>query len=317
MSVPTVSIIMPAYNAEKYIAESIQSAREQTFDDWELIVVDDGSTDTTAKIVKEAAIKDDRIVYIYKENKKLPAARNTCIRNSKGDFIAFLDADDLWMPEKLQKQVSIFEEQKVDIVFTNGFILQEETQALIDYPTKPGFYGPKEMYGLQYFGNYIPVLSVLIKKELIVAIGEQDESLIYGCEDWDYWLRAARIGATFYGMPEKLFKYRVHEGGMSRKRTVMQLAEFTALYKNIDYRFLSKGNIYIRLAGLMEQNAPALLAEGKNELAAQEIWSVLKLRFSMRYWMVYLIAKLNIKPLFKHVNYFFHYGSILLKARKS
>jgi len=246
-----VSIIMPAYNAEKYIAESIASAQRQTFRDWELIVIDDGSTDSTAEIVKGLQQNDERIIYVHQQNKKLPAARNCGIKLSKGQYVAFLDSDDLWLPEKLERQLEAFEKQKADLVFTDGFILKEKTQELIPYPTVSGFFTGEEMYRIEYFSNLIPVLSVLIKKDWLNKIGHQDETLIFGCEDWDYWLRMARNGATFYGMPEKLFKYRVHDGGMSRKIAWMKLAEFTVLYHNIDYRYISKREIYKRLAYLI------------------------------------------------------------------
>src|SRR5919106_5413407 len=101
MSANLVSVIMPAYNAEKYIAGSIRSVIVQTYSDWELIVVDDGSTDSTATVVQEFVARDPRIKYIFQENGRLGKARNTGIRNSSGPLIAFLDSDDLWVPIKL------------------------------------------------------------------------------------------------------------------------------------------------------------------------------------------------------------------------
>jgi teichuronic acid biosynthesis glycosyltransferase TuaG len=101
---------MPAYNAEKYIAESIRSALDQTHTNWELVVVDDGSTDGTAEIVRGFRRADDRIKYIFQQNGRLGKARNTGLENSTGRLIAFLDSDDLWARGKLELQVKIMEE---------------------------------------------------------------------------------------------------------------------------------------------------------------------------------------------------------------
>src|SRR5262245_5671997 len=95
---------MPAYNAEKYIGAAIESVIAQTYADWELIVVDDGSTDNTAKVVRQVAARESRIKYLFQENCRLGKARNTAIQNSGGPLIAFLDSDDLWLPQKLEKQ---------------------------------------------------------------------------------------------------------------------------------------------------------------------------------------------------------------------
>src|ERR1044072_6081218 len=104
MSDQLVSIIMPAYNAERYIAASIESVLAQTYSDWELIVVDDGSTDRTATVTQEFVKRDPRIKYIFQENGRLGKARNTGIKNSRGPLIAFLDSDALWIETNLAAQ---------------------------------------------------------------------------------------------------------------------------------------------------------------------------------------------------------------------
>lgn len=108
-SVPLVSVIMPAYNAGPYIGEAIQSILDQTFANWDLIVVDDGSTDNTAEVVA-TFLSDRRIRYHKQPNGGEPVARNTGIELSHGNLIAWLDADDIWFPEKLAKQIEIFAE---------------------------------------------------------------------------------------------------------------------------------------------------------------------------------------------------------------
>ena len=109
-----VSIIMPSYNCEKYIEESIQSVINQTYPNWELLVVDDCSTDHTAEIIRRCSELDSRVHgYYLKENSGAAAARNFAIERAKGEYMAFLDSDDLWDPEKLEKQVSFMEEYNI------------------------------------------------------------------------------------------------------------------------------------------------------------------------------------------------------------
>src|SRR2546423_988247 len=100
MESPLVSIVVPAYNAEKYLEETIQSVIAQTYPNWQLVIVDDGSTDNTAEIVKSWALRDKRIFYYYQTNQRMASARNNGIRRATGKYIAFLDADNIFLPNK-------------------------------------------------------------------------------------------------------------------------------------------------------------------------------------------------------------------------
>ncbi len=318
VTLPIVSVIMPAYNAEKYIEESINSVLEQTFTNWELIIVDDGSRDATGSIVKEYAKKDHRIIYYFQENKRLGAARNAGFRLAKGKFIAFLDSDDLWFPDKLKKQIEIIEYKQVDLVFTDGYNFDKLTKQLYSYETISGFYSGEEMYKIEFEANKIAILSVMMKSDWIKKIGYQSEEIeIFGCEDYDYWLRIAKNGATFFGMEEKLFKYRVHEEGMSRNIGLMKLALFNALYRNIDYRILERDFIYKKFSNMMEDNLSFLLKNNKLKLALDEIKKVNTIKFKINHLIAYFILLLNVKPFFGYLGYIFYPGRILLKKSKS
>jgi glycosyltransferase involved in cell wall biosynthesis len=209
-----VSVIMPAFNAEKFIRESIDSVIQQNYTDWELIIVDDGSTDSTQEIILEYVHSDSRIKYFFQENGMQGKARNLGISKSRGEFIAFLDSDDLWLEQKLEKQVAVLDEQTVDLVFSDGFRFKsKDPQIKYPFNITPGFYN--EIDGLSKFiyGNKIPILSVLVRKTSIVQAGgfcEHPE--IQGVEDYHLWLTLLSQGNTFLGMPEKLVKYRLHEG---------------------------------------------------------------------------------------------------------
>jgi teichuronic acid biosynthesis glycosyltransferase TuaG len=235
---PLVSVIMPAYNAVAYIEQAVESVVSQTFTSWELIIVNDGSTDATASLLNEKYSAFRNIILVNQENKKQGAARNNGLRRARGKWIAFLDADDLWRPDKLEVQLRHAE--RADVIYTGGTILDEAENRSRAYPIKSGFTEGLAMFAELFEINRIPILSVLLKKEWVDRVGLQNEKReLAGCEDWEYWLRLARSGATFYGIANDLFVYRVHSSGTSRNPLTMQTAEIYAKYLNLDSRHLS------------------------------------------------------------------------------
>jgi glycosyltransferase involved in cell wall biosynthesis/carbonic anhydrase/acetyltransferase-like protein (isoleucine patch superfamily) len=236
---------MPAYNAERYIGEAIDSVLKQDFNDWELLVINDGSTDATVSIVGEFVGRDSRIKLINQTNQRLGAARNTGFRNAIGKWVAFLDADDTWLPEKLNIQYYyIYEKQNIDVFFSNGYTYFEGEKIRLYYhfPVANGLFDGVKMYQIEFSGNQIPVLSVVVKRDWIEKVGFQDE-IVKGSEDWDYWLRLAIAGATFYGIDQRLFIYRVHDGGMSAKILTQKLSSITILIKNFQPNLLTKTQV--------------------------------------------------------------------------
>lgn len=208
-----VSIIMPAYNSERYVAESIDSVLAQTYTNWELIIIDDGSIDNTRRIVSQYTEKDARIKYIYQTNQKQGKARNTGISNSKGDLIAFLDSDDLWVPKKLETQLAYLKKSKTDLIFSDGYIFTNNLNNIKgSFQTLNGvFQGDK---GLELFlaQNRIPILSVLTYKLIINTVGGFEENQqIQNVEDYHLWLKLLIGGFSFYGLPDKLVYYRQHD----------------------------------------------------------------------------------------------------------
>jgi teichuronic acid biosynthesis glycosyltransferase TuaG len=208
-----VTIIMPAYNAEKYIAESIGSILIQTYTNWELIVVDDGSIDNTKTIVESFSANDKRVKYIYQVNGRQGKARNTGIENSLGKYIAFLDADDLWHPEKLEKQIICIEETGADIVFAGCHIFEESTESnLQEYYTPTGFITKFYNSELFFKMNPVPILTVLVRKECLHAVGcFTEEYRLQNAEDYHLWIKLLMENFIFYGMEEKLSFYRKHQ----------------------------------------------------------------------------------------------------------
>src|ERR1044071_4471000 len=217
-----ISVIMPAYNAERYVAESIRSVVGQTYADWELLVVDDGSTDGTAEVVQGLAAADGRVKYLSQPQGGQGKARNAGIRASGGELVAFLDSDDLWEPEKLALQVAALEESGADVIFSDAFIFSgDETadEGLTFSKICPDFiYGGREgaeAFRLLFAYNRIPTLTVLARRRVLDEVGLFVEEREYqNCEDYDLWLKLAAHGATFFGMREKLARYRRHTSSM-------------------------------------------------------------------------------------------------------
>src|SRR5437588_4956546 len=215
---PTISVIMPAFNAAQHIRQSIQSVLEQTFDDWDLIVVDDGSTDETASVV--ASFRDSRIRCIRRENGGQAAARNTGITSTHGEFIAFLDADDLWLLEKLDRQLDVARRTRADVVYCDGYVFFDScNDERSDYfAFVPGLKGWSTMKTLLYQYNRIATLSAMVKRNVIESVGLFDESRLFqNCEDYELWLRLARAGKTLYGMSDKLMRYPRHESSPTHR----------------------------------------------------------------------------------------------------
>lgn len=261
-----VSIIMPAYNASQFISESINSVINQTFTNWELIIIDDGSTDNTREIVQTFVVTDNRIKYLWQQNGKQSKARNYGISISKGNWIAFLDADDFWLPEKLDRQLRTLLDYKVDFAFSNGFCLDQETRLTTDYNSVNGIFSGFELYRIIYKHNYIPILSVIFRRSLINKIGLFDENLlVQGCEDWDYWLRMCKSDTKFLGMDERLFTYRVHKSSTSQNLDKMYIAICYVLNINLYNSFLTQlelNSAKERLVNLITKILPCLYDKG-------------------------------------------------------
>lgn len=209
---PFVSVVMPAYNAGKYIDESIRSVTAQTYPHWELIIVDDGSEDNTNALATAWEARDGRIKYVYQPNGRQGKARNTGIQHASNGLIAFLDADDLWVPEMLEVQVKLIQERHSDLVF--GYIHYLDPEGLYqagtgvpEYDSLEGKAGFVQLLKL----NFIPIFTVVARKACIQQAGGFKESadLQFG-EDFDLWLRMLLQGARFELNRRYLAYYRLH-----------------------------------------------------------------------------------------------------------
>ena len=208
-SQPLVSVIIPTYNYARFIADAVASVQAQTYSNWEIIVVDDGSTDNTEEVVKSIAADEPRISYLRQNNARQAAARNNGIGQAKGNYFQFLDADDLIEPQKLEQQVK-FLEQHPDVDITYGgvrYFSSERAGELLlsrQYSSwedsgawMPEISGQGKEILLALLRNNIMVVNApLIRREVIDRVGLFDVDLT-PVEDWEYLIRCAADGAVF------------------------------------------------------------------------------------------------------------------------
>jgi glycosyltransferase involved in cell wall biosynthesis len=223
MTKPTVSVITPAYNMERYISETINSVLSQTFTDFEYLIINDGSTDNTLEIAKSFALKDSRIRIISQQNSGLAAACNTGIKNAQGEYVSFIDADDIWHPSKLMVQLQQI--QSLSPEFGAVFCWSE----LIDTQSQP--IGRKQTPTVGAYNSFSLLKGncppgnrscLLIRQQCFTEVGLFDEK-ISGADDFEMWLRITCSSQYpyFYAFSDVLTMYRVGEGRISSQRQKM------------------------------------------------------------------------------------------------
>jgi teichuronic acid biosynthesis glycosyltransferase TuaG len=260
---PAVSVIIPAYNAELYIADCLRSLGAQTFTDWEAVVVDDGSTDGTASIVREFAERDARVKYVFQANSGQGKARNTAIAHARASLLAFLDADDLWEANKLELQLQTMEARGADIVYSDGIIFAgEQKDGDISFKVRTGLTTGRAMLDNLLLHNTIPVASVLMRRSTLDAVGGFEEGLEFqACEDYDLWLKAAKSEAVFFGMPDKLVRYRRHPNAATHRESNVMKPMLRVIARHIDGGTLRQIDKKWRIRGLYRRIIEALLNE--------------------------------------------------------
>ncbi len=222
---PLVSVIIPAYNAEDFISYTLESVLSQTYKNIEVLVVDDGSQDRTAKIVESIAQTDPRVILLQQQNTGVAAARNLAIKKSCGEYIAPVDADDIWFPQKLEKQMHLMLESNLCVGLVYAWsVYIDEKGSLTRTCQISNVEG--EVYIPLLYGNLLGNASTpLIRRDCINTVGDYNcqlkEQNAQGCEDWDLYLRIAEY-YQFRVVPELLIGYRQVLGGMSFNHVSMK-----------------------------------------------------------------------------------------------
>lgn len=236
---------MPAYNSEAYITEAIQSVINQVHQNWELLVIDDASTDSTKEIVKAFAAKDSRIQLLANAtNSGTHHSRNKGIKAASGVYIAFLDADDLWKPEKLSKQLKVLSKPNVaacfssyDLMDENGDLLHKKIQALpiLHY---------EKLLKANYVGNLTGIYNVdILGKIYCPQIAKR--------QDWALWLKVIDEGGPIEGLQESLAYYRLRKNSISNNKFEMLKYNFKVYHQVLNFSFMK--SIWKMLIFLREQ----------------------------------------------------------------
>jgi len=214
-SAPAVSVIVPAYGVSAFIEATIESLLGQTFTDFEILVVNDGSPDT-AQLRQALAPYRDRIVYLERANGGPGAARNTGIRAARGTYVAFLDGDDIWAPNFLAEQMALLtrDPASVDLVYADARLFGASTEAGRTYMELDPSTGAVTLEHLLSGECKIPTSTVVARRDAILRAGLFDESL-ESAEDYDLWLRMARAGARMAYQREVLVYRRIHGDNLS------------------------------------------------------------------------------------------------------
>ncbi|MDO8525690.1 MAG: glycosyltransferase [Candidatus Omnitrophota bacterium] len=225
---PKVSVILPAYNGEKFIAAALDSVLGQAYTDYEIIVVDDGSKDRTADILSRYTGK---VKIISQENGGIAKARNTAIENSEGKYLAFLDQDDTWLPDKLALQVALMEsDSSLGLVYTDVYITNDKGAELLSFKLRKPHRGiaAEELF----LNNFIATSSVMTKKECFEKVGLFDQSLS-PCLDYDRWLNIAALYKIDY-VDKPLARFRDHISTFRKNETVTAEKIVATLRRFID-----------------------------------------------------------------------------------
>lgn len=212
------SVIIPAYNAEKYVLNALESVRSQTCQDFEIVVMNDGSTDRTHETLLKYRDEHPEISInvLTQENQGIGWARNNCIFQAKGKYVALLDADDIWFPNKLER-IKAYLCQHLDV----GLVCHDEILVKPDGSSELTHFGPpgEPLYEhLLFKDNTVSVISVVMLRSLVLEVkGFSVNPDFHSAEDYELWLRLAKTGAKFGYIPEALAEYRVGDTSISQK----------------------------------------------------------------------------------------------------
>lgn len=237
-----VSVVMPAYNAARYIEAAIRSVLCQTWTDFELIVIDDCSKDATAEIVQRLAEEDDRIVLLKNaRNSGASASRNAGIFYAKGEWIAFLDSDDLWKKDKLAKQLALLESHGDAVLGYTASAFMDEDGRMYSYVLEAE---AETTYAGLLRRNLLSCSSVMVKREVMVRYPMGGDGMH---EDYAAWLLILREARCAYGLNEPLLIYRVRKGSKSGNRMNSAKMLFRS-YRYVGYSAVRAGIMTLRYA---------------------------------------------------------------------
>ena len=265
-----VSVVIPTYNHGHYLGRALQSVIDQTYSNWEIIIIDNHSTDLTNEVI--ASFNDSRITYLRIHNKGVIAAsRNAGIRASKGEWIAFLDSDDYWTKNKLKVCLDIIND-KVDFVYHDLKVISSKMSLFKRKMTKSRQVKSPVIIDLLTSGNAVLNSSVMVRKKLLDQIGGINESVkMIATEDFNTWLRISQLTEYFVYLPKRLGYYLIHNQRTSKKD--MSLSAENAVAEFIDI-LSSKQKTKLK-ANIKYTRGRFNYLEGNYKAAKEDLWFVL------------------------------------------
>jgi glycosyltransferase involved in cell wall biosynthesis len=270
----TVSVIIPAYNAAQYIGEALDSVFHQSFSSYEVIVINDGSPDTD-ELERELQVRPSSLRYIKQANRGAAAARNAGLRVARGEFVAFLDADDRWLPNYLEQQMAFLIRSKADLVYSDAKLFGDSELAgrtFMDLQPSRGEVTPESLLAVK-----VTVLTsaVLARKAPILEVGLFNEGIRRG-HDFELWLRLAKHGTKFAYQRQVLLHHRIVESGLSGD-TISQLERTLSVLETIGNREdLTAGEKAALQFNLDRTRAYRSLEDGKERLLRKDFQHALE-----------------------------------------
>lgn len=238
-----VSVVMPAYNAEKYIEEAVRSVLRQTWTDFELLIVDDCSRDATAEIARRLAGEDGRIVLLQNpQNSGVSASRNAGVARARGKWIAFLDSDDLWREDKLEKQLALLEARGDAVLGYTASAFMDEAGGRYAYVMEAQ---AETAYETLLRKNLLSCSSVMVRRDVMLRYPMGGDGMH---EDYAAWLLILREARCAYGLNEPLLIYRLREGSKSGSRVRSARMLFCS-YRYVGYPVFHAGLLTLRYMG--------------------------------------------------------------------
>jgi glycosyltransferase involved in cell wall biosynthesis len=306
--VPKVSVIIPAYNRAHFLGEAIQSVLDQTFPDFELIVVDDGSTDNTKEVVE--SFKDPRIRYIYQENRGQSAAQNTGIKASGSEYIAILGSDDMWLPQNLELKVKVLDARPdVALVCSDTYFFDDRTGAILGrfwhdkrftYPVNPGKATQQPLREMLSHGCFIAPQMAVVRRQVFTEVGYFDESLRRG-DDWDMFVRIVRRFPAIETIDMPLGRNRQHDGRLTANQEGEYEWGVVIFNKALNNYSLSGSECKLikrRLAGWHFQYGHEMMMEGGITEGRQRLLASIKVNpWSIRPYIYLALSFLGTKPI--------------------
>jgi len=290
---PLVSVIMNCYNGEKYLREAIDSVYAQTYQNWEVVLFDNASTDHSAEIAKSF---DQKLRYFRNDvTVPLGQARNLALRQARGELIAFLDSDDVWFPAKLEKQIPLFENAPlVGLVFGDTILHYKEDGRSVSYFVEHDYYPPKGKIFPALLQNYsIPMLTAVIRKEVLETLDEWFDEDFRVCDDFDFFLRIAYKWDSDY-VNEPLAKCLIHSEAATARLYRYAAAEKLRTLDKLRRRYPDIDECYrTELGRLRRQIAytqgKSFWRDGKNAAARAEFRSYMgSPKFLVTYFATFL-----------------------------